>query len=186
MNIKKLFRLILLYILVGMTSIITIVVLGMIGLPNNIGGKIVLWLIAGFISYSIYVFIPFFKMKEKRYYNGFLLAWSYIVIIIVISFRTNNFEEYDYFTAFSFLSGLPIISELFLIFRRKSNSRQDGNYKDVIVNKFKNVDNFVLLDVTRLLNITEHIARRTLKEMINEGSIEANKIGNKYFYTIIY
>ena len=96
MNIKKLFRLILLYILVGMTSIITIVVLGMIGLPNNIGGKIVLWLIAGFISYSIYVFIPFFKMKEKRYYNGFLLAWSYIVIIIVISFRTkfkNNDEK---------------------------------------------------------------------------------------------
>lgn len=180
----KILRVILLYILVGITSILSIVCLGIIGLPNNIGGKIAFWLIAGFISYSMYVYIPFFRLKEKKYYDGFLLAWAYAVIIIVISFRTNNFEEYDYFIAFTFLSGLPLISEVLLMVKRKRINGHNLNYQDEIIKRFMHRRDFVILDVINLFNISEYKARKILNKMIESGNIYSEKIGTKYYYRI--
>ena len=169
----------------GTTSFFSIVLLGIVGLPNTIGGKIIFWLIAGFLSYACYVFIPFFKKKDKKYYDGFLLTWSYLVIIIIISFRTNSFEEYDYFYGFSFVIGLPFISEIFLKNRRKNSTRKSINFKNDILKIFKNKDIFVILEVTTSLNISEYQARKVLDSMLSEGIIQVKKSGSTNYYKII-
>jgi cytochrome c biogenesis protein CcdA len=64
---KKIFKETLLYFLVGIASIFSIVFLGIVGLPNTAGGKIILWLFAGLLSYSSYVFIPFFKKSDSLF-----------------------------------------------------------------------------------------------------------------------
>lgn len=169
----------------GITSFLSIVLLGIVGLPNTIGGKIILWLMSGFLSYACYVFIPFFKKKDKKYYDGFLLTWSYLVIIIIISFRTNNFEEYDYFYGFSFVIGLPFISEIILKSKRKNSTIKSINYKSDVQKIFKNKDVFIILEVTTSLNISEYQARKVLDSMLSEGTIEVKKNGNTNYYKII-
>ena len=164
---RKILKETLLYFLVGITSIFSIVLLGIIGLPNTIGGKIILWLLAGLFSYLAYIFIPLFNKKDKKYYDGFLLTWAYFVIIIVISFRTNNLEEYDYYVVFSFIIGLPLISELILKSRRMSSIRSSIDYKSDIQKMFRNKDEFVILEVTTLLNISEYkIGRASCRERV--------------------
>lgn len=182
---KKIIKEIFLYFLVGITSIFSIVILGLMGLPNTIGGKIILWLLAGLLSYLVYIFIPFFKKKDNKYYDGFLLTWAYFVIIIVISFRTDNFEEFDYYVGFSFLIGLPFISEFILKSRRMSTKRMSIDYKNDIQKMFWNKDEFVILEVSTLLNISEYKARKVLNTMITDGTIEYKKNGNQYLYKIV-
>jgi hypothetical protein len=63
---RKILKETLLYVLVGLTSIFSIAFLGIIGLPNSIGGKITLWLLAGILSYSIlYLFHSLIRKTEN-------------------------------------------------------------------------------------------------------------------------
>lgn len=185
MIMKKILKQLLLYLLVGITSILSIVLLGIIGLPNSIGGKIVVWLFAGLFSYSIYIFIPFFNKKSVKYYDGFLLAWAYFVIIIMIAFRTSNLEEYDYFVAFSFIISLPFISELILKSKRNTNKKININIKKEISKLFDINTWFTILDVSSHIKVSEYIIRKDLNEMVNEGLVELKKVGTKNYYKII-
>jgi hypothetical protein len=185
MIMKKIIKQLLLYLLVGITSILTIVLLGIVGLPNSIGGKIVVWLFAGLFSYSIYIFIPFFNKKSVKYYDGFLLAWAYFAIIIVIAFRTSNLEEYDYFMAFSFIVSLPFISELILKSKRNINKEKNFNIKKEIPKLFDINTWFSILDVSSKIKVSEYIIRKDLNEMVKEGFVELKKVGTKNYYKII-
>jgi len=185
MIMKKIIKQLLLYLLVGITSILSIVLLGIIGLPNSIGGKIVVWLFSGLFSYSIYIFIPFFNKKSVKYYDGFLLAWAYFAIIIVITFRTSNLEEYDYFVAFSFIVSLPFISELILKSKRNINKEKNFKLKKEISKLFDINTWFTILDVSSNIKVSEYIIRKDLNEMVKEGFVELKKVGTKNYYKII-
>ena len=54
--IMKIIKQLLLYLLVGITSILSIVLLGIAGLPNSIGGKIVVVICMVIFIFDLYIY----------------------------------------------------------------------------------------------------------------------------------
>jgi len=137
-------------------------------------------LVISWYSFLLYfIFIPFFNKKNRKYYDGFLLTWTYLIIIIVISFRTNDFDEYDYFFGFTLIIGLPFISELVLKSTRKNYIRGNIDLKSDVLKNFKTKNEFTILEITSSLNISEYKARKILNNMVKEGKIELKKAAIK-------
>ena len=187
MIIKTIVKEIFLCILIGVASVLSIVFIGIIGLPNSVGGKIGFWIFAGVISYSLFIFIPFFEKKKYKYFDGYALATPYLTILVLALFRSEEIDDFEYITLFSFVIGISIVFELLLTYSRKKSvpkKASEDNYEKRIKELFSNEDSFVLLEVVTKLNISEYKARLILVNMEKKGQISFIKDGIKKRYWI--
>jgi hypothetical protein len=188
MILKAMVKEVFLCILIGFVSVITIVLIGFIGLPNSIGGKLILWGFAGLLSYSTMIFIPFFDKKKSKYFDGYAFAMPYLTILVIVLFRSKEIDDFEYTTLFSFVIGLSVILQMLITYSKKKRvmkTLNDGDFEKRIATLFSAKNTFVLLDVVSELKISEYKARLILKNMINQNLISAFKDGNRKIYSFL-
>ena len=182
----KIIKELLFYFIISIISIVLVAGLGYIGLPESLGLRLLLWIMAGAAAYLSVVFIPFFEKRKKRYYDVLGLMCPYVVVVFICLIRSENFDDYTYVSAFVFMASIPFIPMLFSKILNKLRTKQaDVNQEEVLFDKFRKEEKFELVQVVSLLKISEYKARKLLKKLVEQKKVIIIKQGCKNYYKII-